>query len=131
MRICCRCKVEKDDICFSWKSKEKGLLAKECKECHAIQRKNYYLRNKTKEIARAKQQAIDIRNWFNNLKNNLKCTKCGESHPATLQFHHINNKKFEISMGVSYNLKKETILKEISNCIVLCANCHMKEHWRH
>jgi len=56
---------------------------------------------------------------------------CGESHPAIIDFHHINQdtKKDDITRLVNKSLSIENIKKEISLCQVLCSNCHRKLHW--
>lgn len=130
MRKCVHCLQEKDEVDFSWKSKGKGLLAKECKVCHAIMRKAYYLKNKQKEIANALGSNKRKQAWYRTLKDQLQCSICGEDHPATIQFHHLKEKEFNISQAVKHGYSKKRILAEISKCQVLCANCHAKEHWR-
>ena len=55
--------------------------------------------------------------------------KCGESHPACLDFHHIDptTKKFSISRG--WRTKPwEVFLEELSKCEPMCSNCHRKLH---
>lgn len=61
-----------------------------------------------------------------------KCSRCEESHPACLEFHHrdVATKLASISdavwrLGWSY----QRILDEIEKCDVVCVNCHRKEHW--
>jgi hypothetical protein len=57
--------------------------------------------------------------------------RCGESHPATLDFHHRdpNEKDFLLSSAARNGWGKERILREIEKCDVICSNCHRKEHW--
>jgi hypothetical protein len=44
-----------------------------------------------------------------------------------LEFHHIDgNKETQISKLLLY--RKEKILNELKKCILLCSNCHVKEH---
>jgi hypothetical protein len=49
-----------------------------------------------------------------------------------LQFHHIDpgTKEIELSTAISRGWSKKRILAEVAKCIVLCANCHLKHHWR-
>ena len=62
-----------------------------------------------------------------------QCCKCGETHPATLEFHHRNNsgksprKKRILSLASGFSIK--SIAAELAVCEVLCANCHCKAHW--
>ncbi|HJT58857.1 MAG TPA: hypothetical protein VJ761_20275 [Ktedonobacteraceae bacterium] len=65
------------------------------------------------------------------MKSQLSCIDCGQRHPTTLQFHHRNSedKVFNISDAVYKGFSLDRIKKEISKCIVLCANCHFKRHY--
>jgi len=67
---------------------------------------------------------------FKELKKTLCCSKCGENHPATLDFHHkgLDAKTENISVMV-FNRTWKRVLAEIAKCEVLCANCHRKEHY--
>lgn len=58
-----------------------------------------------------------------------KCTMCGESHWAVLDFHHVDptTKK----SGVPEVAQKGTLgqlKRELAKCVVLCSNCHRKLH---
>ena len=60
-----------------------------------------------------------------------KCEICGYSDDiGTFQFHHINpiEKDFKISDSL-YSWEK--LKKELDKCVMLCANCHSKEHAKH
>jgi hypothetical protein len=61
----------------------------------------------------------------------LKCIKCGNDHPAVLDFHHRNpeEKEFAISKMIRNRSSKEMLLKEIEKCDILCSNCHRIHHW--
>lgn len=103
-----------------------------CKECHAIYRKEYYQKNKDKRQKQVYKRREKIREWFNSYKKKLKCNRCGFDHIAALDFHHKDdNKEYNISEIVSGGYSKETILKEIEKCEVLCRNCHAIEHWKY
>jgi len=95
-------------------------------------RLRWYPKNRKKHIqmvhaAKVKRVAI-IRNIINKLK--IKCSQCGEDHPAILDFHHLNpkDKDFELAKAIAGGYSKSRILKEIAKCIVLCSNCHRKLH---
>lgn len=72
-----------------------------------------------------------IRAWFRNYKKTLKCSKCPEKHPACLDFHHLNpaDKTDTVIRLVHNGASKDRILAEMAKCVVLCANCHRKEHY--
>jgi hypothetical protein len=92
--------------------------------------KNHYEKNKKDYIQRADIKKKQNRKEWEEFKNTLACTKCGESHPATLDFHHVvrdpNNHKVHrlIANGCITKAKEE-----IKKCVVLCANCHRKHHY--
>lgn len=75
---------------------------------------------------KAKEQKKALAIWLVELKSNLACEECGENHPATIDFHHLN---FSLSKAVSSGYGKDLILKEIAKCKVLCSNCHRILHW--
>lgn len=72
-----------------------------------------------------------VRGWYNGLKLGLSCQECGENHPATLDFHHLDpeTKDRAVASMISRGWTEAEILSEMSKCVVLCANCHRKLHW--
>jgi hypothetical protein len=94
-------------------------------------RRKWYANNKQSEREHVYRRKKNIREWFTNFKSTLKCSKCKEAHPATLDFHHKNpnEKEFQLTRLTHYGYSKERIKNEISKCIVLCANCHRKLHY--
>ena len=100
---------------------------KDWKELSPYQR--YYYKNREKEKQRTKSRRRELKEWFKQYKKKLKCLKCGEEHPACLDFHHEDEKEAGVTELVSRrNTSKERIKQEIKKCKVLCANCHRKEH---
>lgn len=100
---------------------------KEWEKLSSYQR--YYYKNRQKEKQRTKNRTQMLKEWFKEYKKNFKCEKCGEDHPACLDFHHTEEKQAGVNELVSRkNTSKRRIKEEISKCEVLCANCHRKEH---
>jgi predicted HNH restriction endonuclease len=56
------------------------------------------------------------------------CIICGESEPVCIDFHHINPIDKEFTIGKHRGKSRESLSKEISKCVCLCANCHRKVH---
>lgn len=81
-------------------------------------------------IESAKKNKKIVKEYILQVKKDNPC-QCGEGHPACLQFHHINpsTKIKPIGQMVSEGRSLSKIKKEISKCIVLCANCHAKLHY--
>ena len=123
MRTCLNCKQEKDDeefrLTINTNNKEHTRTTCRANRCHEcvleLCRANYYARKCE----------------FNKFKSTLKCERCGESHVATLQFHHRDptQKDGSISNAISRRWTHAKILSEVAKCEVLCGNCHLKEHW--
>ena len=68
---------------------------------------------------------------FKELKSTLKCSRCPETHLSCLDFHHVDPSTKEVSVGeVAGRWSMNKLQKEISKCIILCANCHRKEHYK-
>jgi hypothetical protein len=129
MRICSTCKIEKELDQFHRKGEGHTHM---CKECRKTYIKEHYQANIEKYKASAKNSRLSFRKWFRELKSTLKCSKCGENHPACLDFHHENPKEKEISIGLAVvqQWPKHKIISEMNKCIVLCSNCHRKLHSR-
>lgn len=107
------------------------------RECGRSYGREYYQRNRqhllVKQAEKNKTLREKQRQWLIDYKKELACARCGESHPAALQFHHRNReeKEFEIGLYTALGCSKKRLLAEIEKCDVLCANCHAKEPWSH
>lgn len=77
-----------------------------------------------------------MRNWRRKNREQVLllkasgCIDCGETHPATLDFHHRDpsEKKATIARLLSVS-SITTIQTEIAKCDLLCSNCHRKRHY--
>lgn len=128
-KICFKCQQDLPLSSFNKNSSKKDGLAHECRECKKLYQRKFYLDNKQDHILKANSRKQELRRKLKELKSTLKCN-CGESHPACLQFHHINDdKEIEVSTAVSLGWSWYKIVKEIEKCQVLCANCHFKLHY--
>jgi L-lactate utilization protein LutB len=95
--------------------------------------KFWYRRHRERLLEERKQHNQELRQWLRQYKSKLCCIKCGESHPACLQFHHRDreNKSFGIGSFIGRtHLSIKRLKKEIDKCDVLCGNCHAILHWR-
>lgn len=132
MKRCNKCGTDKLLSEFSRKGhKRNGDIRYQpfCKECQRVHYREWYINNKDKVKREVKDRKQSIQKWFLEYKTTLNCIKCGESHPSCLEFHHRYDKDFLLSEAASTGKSKETILKEIDKCDVLCSNCHRKFHW--
>jgi len=99
------------------------------KSKHKEYSRKHYLKNQEELIEKAADKKKRFKEEWYAFKGTLKCTKCGFSHIAALDFHHEDPSKKEgnIHRFVS-NGQFKKVYEEIKKCIVLCANCHRIHH---
>ena|ERR1700677_3651617 len=91
-----------------------------------------YEKYKPRVIARQRERRRETKRWFKEeVLANAKCIKCGESHIGCLDLHHRDPKEKEFGLGyiAQKNITRKRILKEVTKCDILCANCHRKLHY--
>ncbi len=96
-------------------------------------RRDWYSKNQEHAKEKVIERKNAINKWFKEIKRQLRCEKCGEDHPACLEFHHLNPSEKKINLSEAVAIKgwsKNKILDEIAKCVVLCSNCHRKLHWK-
>lgn len=112
----------------------KELVRQQVKFCSQnCKQKAHYKKNKFNNNTTYSQfKRADIRKRkFIDLKGG-GCLKCGyNSNYAALHFHHVGDKNIKLDIRTIGNSSKEKLLKELENCILLCANCHAEEHYPH
>jgi len=93
----------------------------------------WYVRNRKKynsySVHKKRVQRALISQWMQEFKATKHCALCFENDSRCLEFHHTDpsNKSYAVARMMR-GYSKKTILKEISKCIILCANCHRKLH---
>lgn len=118
---------------FSVKPKPEGVEIPEGKTWEELEPwQRYYYKNKEQEKERLSNLRERNREWYREYKANIECSRCDEDHIACLDFHHKdeNDKTAGIRQMVEDGYAIDTIKKEMDKCIVLCSNCHRKEHHR-
>ena len=58
------------------------------KSKHKEYSREHYLKTQEETKQRTKENKAQLRAEWRVFKGTLKCTKCGENHPAALDFHH-------------------------------------------
>lgn len=92
--------------------------------------RQWYITNGAQHRQRMSDRKAGLRRWMKEFKRTLRCAHCGEDHPATLDFHHANGgKDISVALMANSGFSQESILAEAAKCVVLCANCHRKEHF--
>ena len=126
-KVCSRCNKEKNCSDFPiQRRKGKEFRRSECRECYNSYFRNYMKGNKT-HVARVKKVKEQRRKEVCEYKLTKGCEICGYNKTYwALEFHHRNpeEKKYNISSGMSDALKFDDLLEEINKCAVLCSNCH-------
>ncbi len=57
------------------------------------------------------------------------CQQCGYNKSFSgLEFHHLNPKEKDFSIGRSMNKSWGVLIKELDKCVLLCSNCHSEIH---
>ena len=117
-KLCKYCGKEKEETQFEVANKIKGTIYRrlKCATC---------------KQDRQRERRHEIRDKFYTYKKQLICSICGNSDYRVLQFHHLDPEQKEHNVGdlIGQGRSMKNILKEISKCKVLCANCHIIEHF--
>lgn len=91
--------------------------------------KTYYEKNKAQITAASKTSAKEYKDKWRRFKATLKCVQCGQDHPATFDFHHVDSTTKEASVSkLIKNRAFKRAMEEVKKCVVLCANCHRIYH---
>jgi transposase-like protein len=108
---CGKCGVFKKTSEFN---KAYGKIVSWCKSCANSDP------NKKEGIIRYHQRRSE---FINSLKNH-PCADCGKSYPPyCMEFDHVRGKKIA-SVAILKYCSMARILKEITKCDIVCANCH-------
>lgn len=107
-----------------------------CKHCERKQARKFYRKNSEpyKRRARAfnKQRSAWRLAEADRVKESNGCLICKETTLCILDFHHRhgNSKGREGGMPVmrAACFSNRRFLRELSKCVILCANCHRKVH---
>ena len=130
MKYCKYCERDLDESQFSVRSGSTGKLNNKCKQCVVAYTQAHYQANKDVYVQRSLADRPNAQQrWRDFIATlNLKCAHCDEDHPAVMEFHHPDpSVKEDNPSNLRYS--KQRFLREIENCICLCANCHRKVHW--
>lgn len=95
------------------------------------QDQRWHYRNREWNTERSLRRRAHIRAWLNEHKAESGCVRCGESDPACLDLHHVDpdDKDRSITRMVTDGCGRDQINTELRKCVVLCSNCHPKEHF--
>lgn len=115
---------------FNFKNKRKGLRQVRCRDCTREQVRAHYQAHQYYYVRKAMRRKAGMiqaqREWVLNYFVLHPCVDCGERDPRCLDFDHVRGKKrCDISRMLG-NFGWAAIEREVSKCVVRCANCHRK-----
>lgn len=80
---------------------------------------------KDKVVARNKANIERNRTFIRTIKEGSPCLDCGAYYPFyVMQFDHVGVKRDAISRMVANGFSIESLEAEISQCELVCSNCH-------
>lgn len=122
--ICTKCKIDKPEEGFGWKSLSKEQRQYWCRECVSAERKKQYESYKSRGLqAAARRRAVERTKEIIDKAKDNPCTDCGmKFHPVCMDFDHIKEKTYNVSLMKGFGV--EALKKEISKCELVCSNCH-------
>jgi len=145
-RLCSICKIDKPMSEFYKSKRSVNGLDTQCKPCKRLRVKESLAKNgRGKRLYKENRAAISAKRkaYKRNLKTKLIsmlggcCAHCSlapsnEWPLACFDFHHMDHsvKGAEIGKLLDRQTKEglEHTMNELKNCLVLCSNCHRREH---
>jgi hypothetical protein len=132
MKTCTRCGQAKPlDQFPPVKRSEPEKLQTWCRGCFSEVNKGNYWKDPESVRSRvgrnsARRRAESQRRAIEYLRAH-PCVDCDERDILCLQFDHLTDKKFDVSMMISTGVSWQRIAAEIAKCEVRCANCHARK----
>ena len=82
------------------------------------------------EVRKTELSKFSIVLFIRQIKEIMGCKACEEKHPACIEFHHLDpkDKSFSVATAANGHISMSTLIHEIRKCILICSNCHKKEH---
>lgn len=133
LKKCGRCQVEKPrDAFYKHSGKHDGLQGR-CKECTTAHNKSWYAgSDERRDSVKARRVAVKTKNQalVNRFKSFYGCSHCGERDVIVLDLHHRDPAQKDAHIAELMKCSMKALRDEIRKCMVLCANCHRREHHR-
>jgi hypothetical protein len=132
MKTCTRCGETKPFDQFPpVRRSEPEKLQQWCRACFSVANKRNYwknpapvrrrvARNSTRRRAESRAKAVEYLLAH-------RCVDCGERDIVVLQFDHLRDKSFDLSVMIAWGASWARIEAEIAKCVVRCANCHHRK----
>lgn len=107
---------------------ERGRVCLECRRengrQHYALNREYYL---AKARARNARTTAQVRDWLLDFLSDHPCVDCGVADLRVLEFDHRDpaRKRAAVSVLASNGYSLEAVMREVAECDVRCANCHV------
>lgn len=128
MKICSKCKESKPLEDFYRQSRQKDGYQRQCKTCANIMSAASEKKKADKYKVIRKKAKDKLREAMWKYKEERGCQHCPEKDPICLELHHPDPTQKDLEPSSAHSLK--LFHEEADKCIVLCSNCHRKEHRR-
>ena len=103
-----------------------------CHRCGETNSKNFYGRQKSLCKKCRDKDALKLqkdKRIYAIKKLGGKCSKCGYSkYIGSLDIHHLDPNKKDSNFHQMRSWSYNKIDRELTDCVILCANCHREEH---
>jgi hypothetical protein len=130
LRTCRVCNEAKPLTDFPFRSLTQQTRQWICLSCQRAYTKDWYNRNREKQIAAAYvrriREATILGRRISEYLRDHPCVDCGETDADVLDFDHLRDKRANVSRLVHLAMSWDLIVAEIAKCEVRCANCHRR-----
>ena len=108
-KICIKCSEETENF----RKRQDGYQRRVCRKCENSEG----IKRKTS----TKTKCVEYKGG--------KCFVCGyNKYQGSLDFHHIDPKEKDFSIGNMRGTSFENLKQELDKCVLLCKNCHYEVH---
>lgn len=130
-KYCPRCEETLSTKKFTRNPSRKDGLQSYCRECLKLYRKEDYYKNPQQYKDRATKAKEKLKEFYNSLKNEAKCNKCGAEYPDEpylFDFDHLDPNTKLATVSQLFNKGNwEKLKEEIEKCQILCVICHRRK----
>src|SRR5213594_3128022 len=132
VKTCTRCGETKPlDQFPPVRRSEPDKLQTWCRGCFSMANKRNYWKNpepvRQRVIVTSARRRADSRAKAVEYLLAHPCIDCGERDIVVLQFDHLRDKSFDLSLMIAWGASWTRIEAEIAKCVVRCANCHHRK----
>jgi len=107
----------------SLRGRQTRFCSRRCKNQDTNNRHQNYVAQSAREL----QRKVELIARFGG-----RCMRCGyDRNLAALTWHHLDPclKSFDLDLRTLSNRSIDVIEREVSKCVLLCANCHAEAHF--